>query len=126
MPDQTTHEGKAIVTCSVLAYGNGTAGFGRTLDAERVIYVRRAATSGPVMEEDLPRALKEAARNGNEIIVALGRKCYFDFDRPERTIDDLIAEAGGEASRVQAEDCIDMLAGREERETLATGRSVYG
>ncbi len=126
MSEDRSFQGTTIVTCSALKPEMERLKAEGFLDADDIIYVRPGAHERPRwLEEDLPPALEKAAGQSERVLVALGRKCYFDFDRPERTIDHLIAETGHSASRVDAEDCVDMLADKISREELAAGRKVY-
>ena len=96
------------------------------IDFKDVLYVHPGSHERPrILEEQLPDRLAQAAESGSRVVVALGTKCYFDLDNPERNIDALIAASPAKARRVQAEDCVDMLADTGQRSEIAQDRSIY-
>ena len=76
------------------------------------------------LEEQLTRQLEKACSNSEPVIVAYGEKCYLD---PETGVDTdgLLGRFGGRVRRVQAKNCVDMLAGTEERSQVAKDARVY-
>ena len=77
------------------------------------------------LEKQLARQLQKVRSAKRHVIVVYGAKCYVDTVDPMRTIRSLIDEHGNHAHRVNAENCVDMLAGEEERERIAGGDRVY-
>lgn len=117
---------KILVACEVMRpeierlRSDGKAAF------KDVFYVHPGSHErSRIMEEQLPEKLARASETGNDIIVALGVKCYFDLDDPGRNIDSLIEKTGANAVRVSAEDCVDMLADQNRRVEVADGRTIY-
>lgn len=70
-----------------------------------------------------------AKRSAKKIIVVYGGKyCYINMSDPYRTIDTVIEEMREEGyyiARTEVENCLDMLATADERETLAKGQKVW-
>lgn len=115
-----------LVTCEVLKPEVERLRSQGTLNVKSVLYTHPGSHERPrILEEELPEKLQQAAQDGGRIIVALGTKCFFDLDNPERNINALIKSTGIEAQRVDAEDCIDMLADKNHREEIAGDRNIY-
>jgi len=77
------------------------------------------------LEKQLTRQLDRACGASQGVVVAYGEKCFIDPKNPSRVTETLIREVCPHAVRVQAANCVDMLADREERERLAAGDKVY-
>ena len=117
---------KTLVTCEVLRPEIERLKEEGALRVKEVFYVHPGGHERPaLLEKQLPEVLAEASRDGDSVVVALGSKCFFDLENPERNIDALIDAAGVKAQRVKAEDCVDMLAGKESRAEIAAGRNIY-
>ena len=126
MADKESFKGTTIVTCSVMKKELERLREQGFLDADDVLFTTAGHHENPRgMEEELPEKLKAAAENGNRVIVALGKKCYFNPNTPENTIDDLIRDSGVDAVRVEADDCIDMLSDKPRRKEIEAQRKVY-
>ncbi len=119
-------EDKALVTCEALRPEIERLRESGELEFQEVFYVHPGSHERPwIIEEQLPERLAQASQDGRKVLVALGTKCFFDLDNPERNIDALIESTGVEAKRVNAEDCVDMLADKSRRTEIANGRSIY-
>ncbi len=126
MSENNSFEGTIIVTCAVMRKEMERLEEEGFLDADAVLFTTAGNHEKPWdMERELPEKLKEAAEKSKRIIVALGKKCYFNTNTPEKTIDDLIRETGIEAVRVDADDCIDMLSDKQMRRETEEKRTVY-
>ena len=68
------------------------------------------------------RAAKEIS---NRAIVVYGSRCFVDTLNPERTTDALIREQRMNAVRVNAVNCVDMLASKEERERIGGEQKIF-
>ena len=77
------------------------------------------------LEKQMTRQLDRACGTTPRVVVAYGEKCFIDPRNPSRVTETLIREVCPHAVRVQAANCVDMLADREERERLAAGDKVY-
>jgi hypothetical protein len=117
---------KALVTCEALRPEIDRLRESGELDIQEVFYVHPGSHERPwIIEEQLPERLAEASQGDRKVLVALGTKCFFDLDNPERNIDALIESTGVDAKRVNAEDCVDMLADKNRRAEISDGRSIY-
>ena len=77
------------------------------------------------LEKQLTRQLDRACGASQGVVVAYGEKCFIDPKNPLRVTETLVREVCPHGVRVQAANCVDMLAGRGERERLAEGDKVY-
>lgn len=126
MNDNESFRDTAIVTCAVMKKELEKLREEGFLDAGTIVYTTAGNHDKPLdMERELPEKIADAARECGRVVVALGKKCYFNPNTPERTIDDLIAETGANAARVDAEDCIDMLSEKKQRREIEEQRTVY-
>jgi len=88
-----------------------TIGF---LNADKILYTEPGLHANPdELKSQLTRQLEKAKRYSRDIIVVYGEKCHPKIDE--------ITE-GDRISRVQAEDCIDMLVNIEERKRMSGGK----
>ncbi len=119
-------ENTVVVTCNALKGEMEKLKEEGFLNASDVLFVSAGShEKSSKMEEELPARLKEASEKGEKIIVALGTKCYFNFNEPEKNIDNLIKDHSDKAVRLDVEDCFDMLADKETRKSAENGRKVY-
>ena len=81
------------------------------------------------LENQLQKQLEIAKKSAKKIIVVYGGKyCYINMRDPYRTIDTVIEEMREEGyyiARTEVENCLDMLATADERDTLAEGQKVW-
>ena len=126
MPERGSFKGYTIVSCGTLRRELGCLNNSGFLDADRVLYTAPGLHENPSeLEKQLTRQLGNAKKYSRKIIVVYGSRCYVDTNNPSRDIDKLIQEQGGGTSRVEAKNCIDMLADMEERERVSKGRKIY-
>ena len=123
---ESRFEDKSLVTCEALRPEIERLRSLGELNVKAVHYIHPGGHERPrLVEEQLPEKLAQAAQTSDKVIVALGVKCFFDLDNPDRNIDALIKSTGVDAQRVRAEDCVDMLADQDRRSEIAAGRSIY-
>ena len=116
-------DGCSIVACGTLRRELGYLRESGFLDVERVLYTGAGLHAKPEeLERQLVRQLRRARESSPNVIVVYGSKCYLDPDKPGRTIDSIVDEAG--ACRVQAQGCIDMLCDAKCQRDLSGGESV--
>ena len=95
------------------------------LNADKIVYTTPGLHEIP---QKLERQLKKQIENvkkDSKVLEVYGEKCYVDTEDPSRDIDRIIQESGANAKRIKAKNCIDMLAGADEREKIAEGKRVY-
>ena len=76
------------------------------------------------LERQLVRRLHqtEVESPSHRTIVAYGRKCHIDADRPERRVDTILQESGSTISRLKGDYGYDILTSYEDRQRLSGGR----
>jgi len=96
------------------------------LDTAQLLY------TAPGLHEDckelkrqLLRQLEKAGSTSDRVIVLYGSRCYVDSEDMARGMDELLAEQSGDISRIDASNCVDMIASKEQREEIAAGQGVY-
>lgn len=77
------------------------------------------------LKRQLLRRLEEAGQSSDQVIVLYGSRCYIDSEDMARGMDELLAEQPGEISRIDASNCVDMIASKQQREEIAAGQAVY-
>ena len=120
----------AIVACGTLNMELNRLKDSGFLDAAKILYTKPGRHEIPrELESQLIRQIANAKKFASKVIVVYGGKfCYVNTDDLYRTIDTIIEgqeEPGLRVSRVKATHCVDMLAGKEERERISQGRDIY-
>ena len=77
------------------------------------------------LKRQLLRQLEKAGSTSDRVIVLYGSRCYVDSEDMARGMDELLAEQSGDISRIDASNCVDMIASKEQREEIAAGQGVY-
>ena len=97
------------------------------LDAKKILYTTPGLHEIPrELESQLIDRIKKAREFSKKIIVVYGGQfCYVNSYDVFRTIDTIISEQGEGIVRIQASHCVDMIAGKEEREKIANGEKVW-
>jgi len=97
------------------------------LDPKKVLFTTPGLHEVPrELERQLIDRIKKAREYSNKIIVVYGGQfCYVNSYDVFRNIDTIIKKQGGDIVRVQASHCIDMLAGKDEREEIGKGEKVW-
>jgi len=116
----------SIVACGTLRQEVGQLVESGSLGAGRVLYTGPGLHERPAaLESQLTRQLAKVCTDSRRVVVAYGGKCFLDTRDPSRDTSALIHETCPSAVRVRADNCVDMLARRQERERLAAGAKVY-
>lgn len=124
--EDISFEGFSIVSCGTLRRELAALKEEGFLDADKLLYTIPGLHEIPrELEDQLVRQLEKAKNNSDKIIVVYGDRCFVDSTDYYRSIDTVIEEHGDRIVRVDAHNCIDMLASEEEREEMAAGRKVY-
>jgi hypothetical protein len=123
---QESFQGFSIVSCGTLrpelTFLQGE-GF---LNTDNILYTTPGLHEIPRdLENQLIRQIKKGREYAERIIVVYGNRCYLDFKDPLHTVDSIAAAAGDRVFRVEAANCVDMLADSAERENIAGGDKVY-
>ncbi len=122
-----TFSGFTIVSCGTLSPELNRLSQSGFLDADKILYTIPGLHENKTeLKRHLGRQLVRAKEYSDRVIVVYGEKCYLDMSsEPPRLVDDLINEQGGRVSRVNAANCIDMVASAEQREEIRGGAKVY-
>jgi len=124
--EKASFKGFAVVSCGTLRMELESLRQSGFLDADAILYCVPGLHEWPwEFEKQLPRQLSRAAQVASRIIVVYGTKCFKDLNRPARDTDALIQETVGNAVRVNASNCVDMLMSIEDRERLAGPEKVH-
>jgi hypothetical protein len=111
----------AIVSCGTLSLELNQLKQNGFLDTEHLLYTT------PGLHEDIAELEKQLVskiavaktKAPNVLVVYGGKFCYVNVDQPTRTMQTIVAEQGTNVARIDATHCMDMLAGKDERETIA-------
>ena len=97
------------------------------LDAKKIFFTTPGLHEVPrELETQLIERIDKAKEYSNKIIIIYGGQfCYVNSYDVYRTIDTIIKEQGPGIVRVQASHCVDMLAGKDEREQISEGQKVW-
>jgi hypothetical protein len=120
-----------IVSCGTLVPELNYLKNSKFLDAEKILYIKPGRHENPIeLESQLIDKINLAKKFSQNIIVVYGGKyCYINIKEPNRTIDDIIKQQGGNISRINASHCVDMLTSEKERDkianTVAKGEKVW-
>ena len=77
------------------------------------------------LKRQLLRQLEKAGSTSERVIVLYGSRCYIDSEDMARGMDELLAEQPGDLRRIDASNCVDMIASKQQREEIAAGQAVY-
>ena len=119
-------KGCSIVCCGILRREVDHLVRSGFLDADRVLYTAPGLHERPEeLERQLIRQLKKADEISERVIVLYGKRCFFDPHEPFKTVESMVREHTRNGSRINAGNCIDMLASEDERRTISGGDNAY-
>lgn len=125
-PKDESFEGFSIVSCGTLRPELTFLQEDGFLNADKILYTTPGLHEIPRdLESQLARQLERAGEYSERAIVVYGNRCYLDFKDPLHTVDSIAAGSGRRVSRVEAANCVDMLADSEERENIAGRDKIY-
>jgi hypothetical protein len=126
MAAAASFEGHSIVSCGTLRPELEHLRQTGFLDAEGLLFTAPGLHENcPELERQLVRQLEEARDLAPRTIVVYGSRCYVDNRDVWRTLDRVLEEQPGDIARIDAANCVDMLARKEQREEIAGGDQVY-
>lgn len=126
MLTESAFAGHSIVCCGTLRAEMRTLQEEGFLNADRILFTAPGLHEAVrELARQLVTQLGKAKKISTEVIVVYGSKCYVDPSNPLRDVNALIREQGPGICRVQASNCVDMLADAREREEIASGQRVY-
>ena len=112
----------AIVACGTLSLELNH------LKKEGFLDTRHLFFTSPGLHQDIhalerqlvARIHKAREKTGKVLVVYGGKFCYVNADEPTRTMQQILEEQGPGVLRVQATHCMDMIAGEDQREKIAS------
>lgn len=123
---EQSFEGISIVSCGTMRKELKRLQEEGFLDADKIFYTTPGLHEIPRdLESQLVRQVGRALEKSDKVMVIYGDRCYVDATDYSRSIDTVLGEQGGNIVRIDAHNCIDMLADAEERDSIAAGRKVY-
>lgn len=126
MPKKTDFNGCSLISCGTLRPELESLKKEGFLNTDKILYTTPGLHEVPwELEKQLKKQIDNAKSYSRKVIVVYGEKCFIDTKAPSRDIDKLIQETGANAKRIKAKNCIDMLAGIDERERISGGQKVY-
>ena len=110
--NNSSFKGYTIVSCGTLSPELNYLKDEGFLDADRILYTRPGLHEIPdELEKQIKKQIDNARKYSQKIIILYGEKCYVDTKDLSRGIDRIIRETDANAKRIEAKNCIDMLAG---------------
>jgi len=116
MVNRVSFKGFTIVSCGILRRELSYLGSIGFLDADKVLYTDSGLHANrDELKSQLARRLEDAKKYSENVIVVYGENCHPDIDNITQ---------GNRVSRLEANDCIDMLADVKKRKEMSSGE--YG
>jgi len=111
----------AIVSCGTMSLELNHLKQEGFLDTDHLFYLTPGLHQDiPELERQLVNRVKKVKEKISQVIVIYGGKyCYVDIDNPTKSIDTVINELGEGVVRINATQCMDMIATEEERDNIA-------
>ena len=111
----------AIVACGTMSLELNHLKSEGFLDTPRIAYTTPGLHQDiPELERQLIFQIQKAREKGFKVLVVYGGKfCYVNVDEPTRLMQTIIGEQGSGVARINATQCMDMLASEDERKQIA-------
>jgi len=111
----------AIVSCGTMSLELKHLQAEGFLDTNRVFYTTPGLHQDiPELERQLIGMIEKGKQKAEKVLVIYGGKfCYVNVDEPTRLMQTIIVEQGPRVGRIQATQCLDMIATEAERERIA-------
>ncbi len=126
MGPEFSFAGCGVVSCGTLRGEISALQERGFLDADSVLFTAPGLHERPKeLEKQLTRQVARVGDCTDRVIVVYGSRCFVDYSDPSRDVDGLLREQGEDSRRVDALNCVDMLADAQQREHIANGQNVY-
>jgi len=111
----------AVVSCGTMSLELNHLQEEGYLDTKHIIYTTPGLHQDiPELERQLIRQIGKARELADKVLVVYGGKfCYVNVDEPTRLMQTIIQEQGADVARIEATQCMDMIATEAEREQIA-------
>ena len=111
----------AVVSCGTMSLELNYLKQEGFLDTQHIFYTTPGLHQDiPELERQLINRINKAREKVDKVLVVYGGKfCYVNVDEPTRLMQNIVEEQGAGVARIQATQCMDMLASEEEKEKIA-------
>jgi uncharacterized protein DUF1638 len=111
----------AVVSCGTMSIELNYLKQEGFLDTQHIFYTTPGLHQDiPELERQLISRINKAREKVDKVLVVYGGKfCYVNVDEPTRLMQNIIEEQGSGVARIQATQCMDMLASEEEKKKIA-------
>ena len=111
----------SIVSCGTMSLELTYLQTNGLLDTPQILYTTPGLHQNiPELERQLVRQIRKAREKTEKVVVVYGGKyCYVNPEAPTRLMKTIIEEQGPGVTRIEATHCMDMIAGEDQRKTIA-------
>ena len=119
--DEISFADIAIVACGTMSLELNHLKKEGFLDTDHLFYTAPGLHQDiPELERQLVKMIDKAKQKAEKVLVVYGGKfCYVNVNEPTRLMQTIIKEQGLRVGRIQATQCMDMIATEAERERIA-------
>ena len=126
MPDSVNFDNYTVVACGVLRPEIDFLKQDGFLNTDKILYTAPGLHENVTeLQKQLKAQINSAKKHSARILTFYGKKCYIDYMDFSRDIDALISETNTGAGRIEANNCVDMLVGRDKREEISSNKKIY-
>jgi hypothetical protein len=119
--DRVSYADISIVSCGTMSLELNYLKMEGLLDASQILYTTPGLHQDiPDLERQLVHQIHKAKEKTQKVVVVYGGKyCYVNPEEPTRLMKTIIEEQGPGVTRIEATHCMDMIAGEDQRKTIA-------
>ncbi len=119
--DRVSYADISIVSCGTMSLELNYLKMEGLLDASQILYTTPGLHQDiPDLERQLVHQIHKAKEKTQKVVVVYGGKyCYVNPEEPTRLMNTIIEEQGPGVTRIEATHCMDMIAGEDQRKTIA-------
>jgi len=119
--DRVSFADVAIVACGTMSLELNYLKKEGFLDTDHLFYTTPGLHQDiPELERQLIKMIDKGKQKAEKVLVIYGGKfCYVNMNEPTRLMQTIIKEQGHRVGRIQATQCMDMLATEDERKKIA-------
>ena len=119
--DRVSYADISIVSCGTMSLELNYLKVEGLLDTPQILYTTPGLHQDiPDLERQLVHQIHKAKEKTQKVVVVYGGKyCYVNPEEPTRLMKTIIEEQGPGVTRIEATHCMDMIAGEDQRKTIA-------
>jgi hypothetical protein len=119
--DRVSFADVAIVACGTMSLELNQLKKEGFLDTNHLFYTTPGLHQNiPELERQLVKMIDKGKQKAEKVLVIYGGKfCYVNVNEPTRLIQTIIKKQGSRVGRIQATQCMDMIATEDERKQIA-------